>query len=62
MLVTHEIEKVLSHAHTLILMDAGTIVATGEPDEVVPMLESHGVRRPRCPYGYLDVAHMTWLT
>ncbi|MCK9286829.1 MAG: ABC transporter ATP-binding protein [Sphaerochaetaceae bacterium] len=60
--VTHEIEKVLAYADTLILMDCGSIVASGLPDSVLPYVESHGVRRPRYPSGFIAVEDMTWLT
>jgi len=59
--VTHELEKVLAHADRLIVMEAGTVCACGPIEQVLPSVESHGVRRPRTRAGFLAVEDMSWL-
>ena len=59
--VTHEIEKLLAHADALVLMNGGTVVAQGHPEEVLPLVESAGVRRPRHRDEPLELKELTWL-
>ncbi len=57
--ITHEVEKVLAHSTRLLIMEGGRVVADGEPDELLELLEPHGIRPPM-----LDgrgTAGVTWL-
>ena len=58
LLITHELDRVLAHAGRLVLMEAGRVVRDGPPEEVLPHVESAGVRRPP---RLLAVPSMTWL-
>ena len=58
-IITHEVEKILAHATRLLIMESGRVVADGEPDELIELLEPHGIRPP-----ILDgrgTAGVTWL-
>ncbi len=58
--ITHEIEKVLAHATRMAIMSAGTIARVGTAAELIDVVESYGIRRPR-----LDargIRGITWLT
>jgi biotin transport system ATP-binding protein len=46
---THDLEKVMTHAHRLILMRAGRVVRDGVPVRIVTESEFFGVRTP-CAY------------
>ncbi len=59
-LVTHDLEKVLAHADTLILMDQGRIAAQGPVLETLPAAASCGVRMRRVPTAE-TIRDMTWL-
>ena len=48
-LSTHDLEKVISHASRLILMESGRIVRDGPPQKVIVDAEIFGVRQP-CHY------------
>jgi biotin transport system ATP-binding protein len=56
---THDLEKIIAHADRLILMQSGTIVRDGKPEEIVDYLEACGVRKP-CSYR-LGVEADSWL-
>jgi biotin transport system ATP-binding protein len=43
---THDLEKIIAHADRLILMQSGTIVRDGSPQDIVDYLEACGVRKP----------------
>ncbi len=43
---THDLEKVIYHADRLVLIHAGRIVADGPPADILPQVESYGVRMP----------------
>ncbi len=57
LLVTHELEKVLSHADRLMLLDKGSIAALGPPEAVREQAPSCGVYIPRG----MPVEEMSWL-
>ncbi len=57
--ITHELEKILAHADSVVVMEAGTLACRGTPEEILPVLETHGVRKPRG--GREDIGTMTWL-
>lgn len=58
--VTHDVEKLLAHADTLILMDNGSIAAKGLPQETLSpsAAEQCGVR---IPPGAVKIEDMSWL-
>jgi biotin transport system ATP-binding protein len=50
-ILTHELEKVLAFADTLVILSGGKIRAQGTPEEVLEKLNpAWGVRDPRCTY------------
>jgi biotin transport system ATP-binding protein len=58
-LVTHELEKTLSHASRLVIMEKGRIAQDGPPAGLLDKLETYGIRRP---YGEKrGIETMTWL-
>ncbi len=58
-LITHDLEKALAHADTLILMEKGRVMAEGRPEELIHRVEEFGIRRP---WGKeRSVESMTWL-
>jgi biotin transport system ATP-binding protein len=46
LVATHEVEKVISLAQRLLVLDHGHLVADGNPAEIVPLLGRYGVRPP----------------
>ena len=56
---THDLEKIITHADRLIIMQGGKIVRDGNSEEMVGHLEAFGVREP-CAYR-LGVAVESWL-
>jgi biotin transport system ATP-binding protein len=58
--VTHELEKVISHAAQLILMEDGNIVRSGNPDTLMGEVEAFGVREP-CTSKY-GLGLRSWLS
>ena len=59
LVVTHDLEKVLSHADRLIIMQKGKIMRDGAPAEIVADLEAFGVRAP-CAF-HLGMEVGSWL-
>lgn len=45
-IATHDIETVISHASRIIIMANGRLKEDGEPEKLVPLLESYGIREP----------------
>jgi len=45
-LVSHEVDKTLSHADQVLVLESGHIVASGTPPEVLPILGQHGIYLP----------------
>ena len=45
-LVSHEVDKTLSHADQVLVLESGHIVASGTPHEVLPILGQHGIYLP----------------
>ncbi len=45
-LVSHEVDKTLSHADQVLVLESGHIVASGTPHEVLPILGLHGIYLP----------------
>lgn len=43
---THDLEKVIAHADTLVIMSEGGVVASGAPESILPDVEKYGVRAP----------------
>lgn len=46
LLTTHDLEKVITHADRLLIMEKGRLAADGPPEIVLPRTEPFGVRRP----------------
>lgn len=59
--VTHDLEKVLAHADTLVVMHQGTVVVADEVEKALPHLEQYGVRRPRVKNSLMAVEEMSYL-
>jgi len=55
LLITHDLDKVLSHADRLILMDSGEIKADGSPGKLISQVEALGIRRPSG-----NISGMSW--
>ena len=58
-LVTHDLAKVLAHAHRLIIMAKGTIVQDGRPEEIIEYTEKYQVKMPN--YEKEGINKLTWL-
>jgi biotin transport system ATP-binding protein len=43
---THDLEKILAHAHRLLIMEKGRIVLDGDPKTLADITEPYGVRTP----------------
>ena len=56
-LVSHEVDKTLSHADQVLVLEAGHIVSSGAPREVLPTLPLHGIYLPEGA----AVEDLTWL-
>jgi len=54
--VTHDLEKILAHTDRLVVMRAGQIVVDDTPQQALPGVEHHLVRRPAG-----EISHMSWL-
>lgn len=61
LIATHEIEKLLAHAASMVLLDGGRIVAQDRPEAVLDVVEPFGVRRPMYHGKPLPVRELTWL-
>lgn len=46
-LVSHEVDKTLSHADQVLVLESGHIVASGTPHAVLPILSQHGIYLPQ---------------
>lgn len=46
LVATHDLEKVMDHANRLVILLDGCIVEDGPVDEILPAVESYGVRAP----------------
>jgi len=57
--LTHELEKCLAHAHRLVLLSRSRILAEGRPESVWDDIPRASVHRPRGGSG--DLGRMTWL-
>jgi biotin transport system ATP-binding protein len=58
--LTHELEKVLSHADRLVILDRGSVKDDGSPAEVLDRgVAAYGIRDPR--HRYETVEDCTWL-
>ena len=55
LLITHDLDKVLAHADSLLLMNKGEIAAEGRPEDLLDRLRELGIRRPRGA-----VSDMSW--
>lgn len=58
---THEIEKLLAHADSMILIDSGRVVLQDAPETVLQIADNFGIRRPMCQGKAIPVRHLTWL-
>lgn len=54
-LITHDLEKTLALADRLILISEGSVVADGQPCDVIQQVEDYGIRRPGG-----SVSRMSW--
>jgi biotin transport system ATP-binding protein len=60
LVISHEIEKVLGLARNFLVMDAGKIVLSGNPETVLRQgLESFGLRNPFRPRD--EITELSWL-
>jgi len=57
LLVSHEVEKTLSHADHVLILDEGTIVLSGSKEEVYPHLRQHGIYVPTG----VGIEELSWL-
>jgi len=57
LLVSHEVEKTLAHADHVLILDEGTIVLSGDKDEVYPHLQRHGIYVPTG----VGIEELSWL-
>lgn len=55
--ITHDLGKVLAHAHRLVIMNEGKIIHQAYPDELLDKLEQCGIRKPEAS----RLEDMTWL-
>lgn len=58
--ITHELEKVLAHAHRLVVMHQGKCVCDGKPEKILPLVEKYGIRNPLKNGG--RIGELTWLS
>ena len=58
---THEIEKLLAHADSLIVLDDRTVVRSGPPRTIIESIHQYGLRRPMHQHLPIAVEEMTWL-
>jgi biotin transport system ATP-binding protein len=58
---THELEKILAHSDTLLLLDQGNVIGVGKPHDIIENIESCGIRRPHFRQEPLPIEEMTWL-
>ncbi len=61
LVATHEIEKILAHTDSLLLIDEGRIGAQGKPEQVIEVVEDYGIRRPSILGNPIAVKELTWL-
>jgi biotin transport system ATP-binding protein len=58
-LTTHDLEKMLAHATTLLILYKGELVFAGKPEEGIHNIQKYNIHKP---YGKeRDVKSMTWL-
>ncbi len=58
---THEIEKLLAHADSMILLDSGKIVTQDTPQAALELVETFGIRRPVFQGKPVPLRELTWL-
>ncbi len=58
---THEIEKILAHADSIVLLDSGKVVTQDTADRVLSIVENFGIRRPTHHGRPIPVGELTWL-
>lgn len=61
LVATHEIEKLLAHADTLMLLHEGRIAAHGDPDTILEVVDDYGLRRPRFRGQPIPAGELSWL-
>ncbi|MGI6467046.1 MAG: energy-coupling factor ABC transporter ATP-binding protein [Sphaerochaetaceae bacterium] len=61
LIATHEIEKVLYHCDSIIILDKGKVGYKGDVVSSLPLLEDFGIRRPIVGNTPLDISELTWL-
>ncbi len=59
LIAAHDLEKVIAHAHRLVIMLGGKIVRDGLPDQLIGELEAFGIRAP-CAFR-LGMEVQSWL-
>ncbi len=60
LLVTHDLDKVLSHATRLVLIEKGSLIANGNPFDALTYAQKCGVRSPK-GVTKENIGEMTWL-
>lgn len=46
LLITHDLDKCLSHANRLLILDKGVLKEDGKPEELIDIVESYGIKKP----------------
>jgi len=59
-ITTHDIEKIITHANRLLIMEDGKVVRDGMPDKILQEAEVFGVRMPCATRMGMEVA--SWLS
>ncbi len=60
LIATHDIEKIVSCATRLIIMDNGTIAADDKPVNLLKQLETFGIREPCASKLGMDINRISW--
>ncbi len=58
-LITHDIEKCLAHAHRVVIMKNGKIIKTAKPSDILEDFEKNNIRRPHGKNR--NVETITWM-
>jgi biotin transport system ATP-binding protein len=61
LVATHEIEKLLAHADSMILLDSGRIVLQDTPERVLEIADEFGIRRPMYRGKPIPIGDLSWL-
>ncbi len=59
-IATHEIEKIAFHCNSMLVLDRGVVVESGQIKEVLPKSELYGIRIPRVRGEMIPFEELTW--